>query len=263
MAAAILLAALALGPLLADASGTAGAPFYTAEGIANSAANIAGYYTPNSFLTIYGQNLSYVTKAIGPDEIHGSQLPIVLTGTGVSVLINQIPAYIYFVSPGQVNVLIPPLLIPGPATVQLLRDGLAGPPVHITLSAAAPALFLSDGTTAIATHGNGPLVTGSAPAQPGEVVVLYAAGLGITNPPAISGQVNRSAAPIADRTGFRVLLNGAEIDPSLISYAGATPGFAGLFQINLRLPDDAPPNPEIRIGVGTMLSPAGVFLPVQ
>jgi uncharacterized protein (TIGR03437 family) len=118
-----------------------GFPYYTAQSIANSAANTAGYYTPNSFLSIYGQNLAYVTKPMSSDDIRAGQLPTVLEGTGVRVLINQIFADVYYVSPGQVNVLIPPSLTAGPVTVQLVNDGLAGPPVTITLSASAPVLF--------------------------------------------------------------------------------------------------------------------------
>src|SRR5690348_7781204 len=123
--AAAWLAALALGPLLADTSGTVGAPYYTADSIANSAANVAAFYTPNSFLSIYGQNLAYVTKPISPDDIRAGQLPTALTGTGVRVLINLIPADMYYVSPNQVNVLIPASLTAGPAVVQLVNDGVA------------------------------------------------------------------------------------------------------------------------------------------
>jgi len=43
------------------------------------------------------------------------------------VLINLIPASIYYASPTQVNALLPPLLTPGNATLQLVRDGIAGP----------------------------------------------------------------------------------------------------------------------------------------
>ena len=261
--AAFLLAALALGPLLADTSGTAGTPVYTADSIANSAANIAGYYTPNSFLSIYGSNLAYVTKPIGPDDIRAGQLPTALTGTGVRVLINLIPADMYFVSPSQVNVLIPTSLLAGPATVQLINDGLAGPPISIALLPAAPVLFQLDAATVIATHGNGPLVTAGSPAARGEVVVLYATGLGLTSPAAIPNQIPTAAAQIVNRAQFRVLLNGADVDPRRIEYAGVTPGFAGLFQINLRLPDDAPSNPEIQIGFTGQLSPAGRYLPLR
>jgi uncharacterized protein (TIGR03437 family) len=256
---ALTLGPLTFKPLLADP----GFPLYTSGSIANSAANVAGYYAPNSFLSIYGQNLAYVTKPMSQGDISDGQLPTVLTGTGVRVLINQIFADIYYVSPGQVNVLIPPSLIPGPATVQLINDGLAGPAVTITLSPSAPVMFQSDATTVIATHGNGPLVTAAAPAQPGEIVVIYVTGLGPTSPAAIPNQIPQTAAWIVDRSDFRVVLNGTDVDPAGIEYAGVTPGFGGLFQINLLLPDSVPANPQIQIGYGNQLSPAGLFLPVQ
>jgi uncharacterized protein (TIGR03437 family) len=179
------------------------------------------------------------------------------------VLINNIPGNIYYASPGQVNVLIPTILIGGPATVQLLNNGLAGPPVTIMLTSAAPVLFQADAVNVVATHGNGPLVTPDQPAQANEIVVLYATGLGGTSPAAIPNQIPQTAAWITDRADFRVVLSGIDVDPGLILYAGVTPGFAGLFQINLQLPADTPPNPEIRIGYGSQLSPAGRMLAVQ
>jgi uncharacterized protein (TIGR03437 family) len=111
------------------------------------------------------------------------------------------------------------------------------------------------------------LVTADSPAAPGEIVVLYATGLGETAPSAICGWLPELTAPLADLIDFEVLLNGTAVDPQLILYAGQTPGFAGLFQINLQLPADSPPNPEIRIGfvnnLGGNLSPAQRFLPLE
>lgn len=259
MAFALWLAALAFVP-----QGTEGAPYYTAASIASSAANVAGFYTPNSFISIYGQNLSYVTKPIGVSDIGvGGILPWSLTGTNVGVLINLIPADVYYVSPNQVNVLIPPQLIPGPAIVELQNDGLYGPPIQIVLAPAAPVLFQLDATTVIATHGNGPLVTAASPAQPGEILVLYATGLGPTAPAALPNQIPQLAASIIDLIDFEVFLNGSLVDRRLVLYAGVSPGFAGLFQVNLQLPDNCPPNPQIRIGFGSQLSPSGLILPVQ
>src|SRR5580693_6208112 len=167
------LAFLAATPVLADSNcltdpTTTGAPCYTSASIANSASNLAGSYAPNSFVTIYGINLSYVTKAIGPGDINAGQLPWALTGTEVSVLVGGISAYMYYVSPNQVNVLIPSLLTPGQAIVELENRSLYGPAIEITLAAAAPAMFQSNAATVIATHGNGPLVTADSPAVPGE-----------------------------------------------------------------------------------------------
>ncbi len=246
-------------------------PCYAAAGIANSAASIPGYFAPNSFLTIYGTNLSYVTGSLGPGDISGGRLPVngEIQGTEVGVLIGNLPGYVYYVSPNQVNVLIPSLLIPGPVTIQLQSRGIYGPPVQINLTAAAPALFQLDASNVIATHGNGPLVTPDSPAQAGEVVVLYATGLGVTSPAIAPGELPAAAWPLANLSDFQVQLNGAAVDPKLIQYAGDAPGFAGLFQINLQLPAACPSNPEIRIGFGASpgsdasLSPAQRYLPVE
>jgi minor extracellular serine protease Vpr len=262
---ALSLLALAFLAGSADSGCVESQPCYTSASIANSAANVAGYYAPNSFLTIYGTNLSYVTGSLGPGDIAGGQLPPdgVIQGTEVLVLLNNTPGYIYYVSPGQVNVLIPEILIPGPVTVQLENRSVYGPPVQITLTAAAPALFQLDATNVLATHGNGPLVTPTSPAQPGEVLVLYATGLGTTSPAPTPGEIPEAAWPLADLIDFQVELNGAAIDPQLIQYAGIAPGFAGLYQINLQLPGDCPSNPQIQIGFGTNLSPVERYLPVQ
>ena len=258
-----LLVALLIGPLAADTPGNSAAPIYTAESIANTAANIAGYYAANTFLSIYGENLAFATRAIAPGDILNGLLPTALPGTSVRVLINLVPAHIYYVSPQQVNVLVPPSLGTGRATVQLIRDGVAGPAVAITLGAAAPALFPLGATTVIATHADGALVTESSPARRGETIVLYAGGLGPTVPAAVSGTLAQGAAQIANKNEFRVSLNGAAVESRRVAYAGLTPGFAGLFQINLQLPEDAPLNAEIRMGFPDLLSPAGRILLIR
>ena len=60
-----------------------------------------------------------------------------------------------------------------------------------------------------------------------------------------------------------MLLNGVAIDPARILYAGVVPTFAGLFQINVRLPDITPSNPEVRIGFAGTMSPPARVLPLQ
>ena len=263
MAALILLAALVCGPLAADSGSTPGAPTYSADSIANSAAGVAGLYAPNTFISIYGQNLAHTIRAIAPGDITAGTLPTALTGTGVRVLINQIPADIWYVSPTLINVLIPTLLIAGPATLQIEVDGLAGPAAAIVLGNTAPALFQPDATTVLAVHLDGSLITPASPARAGEVIVLFATGLGVTQPAQIPNQLAPGAAEIAGRADFQILLNGASVDPSQILYAGAAPGFAGLYQINLRMPASIPNNPEIRLNTTERISPPGRFLPAQ
>ena len=263
MAAIFLLAALALGPNGADSSSTAGAPTYSADSIANSAAGVAGYYAPNTFISIYGQNLSRVTRAINANDVNAGMLPTTLAGTGVRVLINQIPADVWYVSPTLVNVLVPMILVAGPAVVALEADGIAGPQIAITLGTTAPALFQADATTVLAVHLDASLVAGNAPAHGGEVIVLFGTGLGPTLPAQVPNQIAPGAAQISGRNDFQLLLNGTAVDATRILYVGAAPGFAGLYQINLLLPDDVPANPEIRIATIERISPAGRVLPVQ
>jgi uncharacterized protein (TIGR03437 family) len=257
MAAVVLLAAL----VLAQSSGSG--PYYTADSIANSAASVTGLYAPNTFVTIYGQNLAYTTRALAASDIAGGTLPTVLGTTGVRVLINNIPANIYYVSPTQVNLLIPTSLIAGPVILQLVVDSLAGPAVPIMLQSAAPSLFQLDAATVLAVHLDGSTITSASPAQPGEVVVLFASGLGPTNPAAIPNQIPQSAASVTPISSFTMLINGAPVNPQQILYAGVVPTFAGLFQINVQLPNDIPSNPQIQIGYSGIMSPLGRALPVQ
>ena len=58
-----------------------------------------------------------------------------------------------------------------------------------------------------------------------------------------------------------VVLDGVRLDAGQILYAGVAPGFGGLYQINVRLPDVIGPSAEIRIGLGSEISPAGLKLP--
>jgi uncharacterized protein (TIGR03437 family) len=263
MTALAVLAVLAHGLFQAGSSGTGGSPYYTADSIANSAAGVAGLFAPNTFLTIYGQNLAYTTRSLTATDVSNGTLPTVLGGTGVRVLINNIPANIYYVSPTQVNLLIPTSLIAGPVTLQLVVDSLAGPAVPLILGNAAPSLFQSDATTVLGVHLDSSLITATSPAKPGEIIVLYATGVGPTTPAAIPDQIPQAAASVTPLSSFSLLLNGTAVDPRQVLYVGVTPTFAGLFQINLQVPLDAPSNPEIRIGYNGTVSPAGRILPLQ
>jgi uncharacterized protein (TIGR03437 family) len=232
-------------------------PYYTAASIANTAASVAGLYAPNTFVTVYGLNLSDATTSLT-----GNALTVHLPGAEVTVLIGGIAADLWYASPTQINLLIPAGTPVGPGTFQVEVNGRAGPPIQITLGDVAPAMYQTDASTVLAAHLNGVIVAADSPAQPGELVVLYATGLGPTLPPAIPNQAPTAAATLAT-PGFEVLLNGTAVDPSSIAYAGVTPGYAGLYQVNLWVPGDAPANPEIRIGWTGQLSPPQIFLPVQ
>jgi len=238
------------------------APTYSGAGLVNSADNQIGALAPNTIATLYGQNLAWGTRALTASDIGGGILPTVLPNTGVFVTVGGVMATPYYVSPTQINFLVPICLLTGTVNLQVVVDGWAGPAIPVQLNAAAPALFQMDSQTAVATSATGAVLTSSAPAHPGDLVVLYATGLGQTDPTAVYRQLPKTAAPLARLADFSILLDGVPVDRSLIAYAGIAPGFAGLYQINVTLPAGTGPSPEIRIGLGDALSPAGIHLPV-
>jgi uncharacterized protein (TIGR03437 family) len=147
-------------------------PVYTADSIANSAASIAGYYAPNTFVMIYGKNLAYVTKAITTEDIRGGILPTVLIGTGVRVLMNNIPAVIYYVSPGQVNLLVPTLLTAGPRTGQVLIAGGSNS-ASAELYNPATGMFTTTGDMTVARTGHtATALAAQDGAQNGDVLIV-------------------------------------------------------------------------------------------
>ena len=73
--------------------------------------------------------------------------------------------------------------------MQLARDGLSGPEVGVELVDSAPGFFQLDAVTVIAAFPDGSVVTKDKPAQGGQVIVLYAGGMGQTTPKADYGVV--------------------------------------------------------------------------
>jgi uncharacterized protein (TIGR03437 family) len=236
-------------------------PCYIPASVVNSATNVAGELAPNTIATVYGVRLAYVTRELRIEDIQNGTLPTVLPSTGVRVFVGSVAAQLYYVSPTQINFLIPCIFKPGETDLQITLDGHAGPSIPIKLLDAAPALYQLDETTVIATRPDGSLIDKDAPARAGDVIVLYGTGLGPTEPEAVYGVLPTRAAPIKRIAEFQVFLNDEVIDASRILYAGVTPGYAGLYQVNLRLPDKLDENPRIRLAIGPRESPPGVRLP--
>jgi uncharacterized protein (TIGR03437 family) len=137
--------------------------------------------------------------------------------------------------------------------------------VTVVLHDLAPALFLDvDAVTVIALHQNGGVVSQQSPAHAGEAIVLFATGLGPYTMPTEDDFVPPPTGDwIALAAEFQVLVNGQAVNSNAIQYVGSAPLWIGLFQIDLVLPASVPSNPEIRIGLGSVLSPPGTVLPVD
>jgi uncharacterized protein (TIGR03437 family) len=246
------------------------APSYSAASIVNASDYSPGPFAPNSVLTIFGENLANLpanSPGIGltQQNITSGSLPFELASIFVYIDNTQVP--LLYVSSTQINLLVPTTQTAGPRPLRVVRQSLTGPTVTITLVDAAPALFPSPDNFAAAQdfNANYAMVTAAAPAQPGDLIVLYATGLGPTQPLPDTGEIPETPGliiPSAFNT-LHVLLNGVAIDPKTMPYAGMTPGYAGLYQVNFYLPNPCPPNPQIQLAIGPQVSAQGIMLAVQ
>jgi uncharacterized protein (TIGR03437 family) len=236
-----------------------GGPAYSADSIVNGANFAPGPFAPNSIITIFGSNLAFNAAGVTADIT--STLPTQLSD--VRVYVNNTPTALIYVCPTQINLVIPSNLKIGPVPIRVVRQGLTGPEISLTLVDAAPQFFADHNNYVLAQHGaDYSQITPDSPAVAGETIVVYATGLGLTSPNALAGQIDRTAAPIT--SPLQLSLGGVAFPPDHIEYAGLTPGTAGVYQMNLMLPNDLPAgNLEIIAGVGAQTSIPGVSLPTQ
>ena len=234
------------------------APAYSAAGMVNGPNYAPGPFAPNSIVSIFGSGLARSSQGVTAGDILNNTLPTELNGTHVYVMNS--PAPLLYVSDGQVNFLVPGNQLDGDVKIRVVREGLTGPEVTVTLVDAAPALFQTAAGYAIAAHLDNSLIAPGSPAQAGEIIVVYACGLGRTLPNPAPGAIPQSAAVIQRLSDLKVYLGGAAIDAASILYAGLTPGSAGLYQINLVLPENPGTDPEIRVAIADQSSPAGLKL---
>ena len=250
---------LALAVLLSGTARGAG-PNYSAAGIVNTANYSLGPFAPNSIVTIFGSGLARSTQSVqlAPGA---TQLPTELNY--VRVYVSDQPVALFYVSDTQINFLIPSALLAGTVPIRVVTEGISGPEIMTTLVDGAPALFPLASGYAIATHADGTLLTSDSPAHAGDTVVIYLTGLGRTSPNPKPGEIPQYAGQMVLLSQLAVALGGSVLDPIWIKYAGLTPGSAGLYQINLVLPDKLGSDPEIRVAVAGQSSPAGLKLAVR
>jgi uncharacterized protein (TIGR03437 family) len=154
---------------------------------------------PNTWVEIKGSNLAPAgdTRIWQGSDFANNQMPTQLDG--VSATVNGKAAYVYYISPTQVNILTPPDAMQGPVQVQLTNNGVASAVFTAQSQPLSPSFFVFSGGYVIATHLGGSLIGpptlypgASTPAKPGEEVVIYANGFGPTDMPVISGSISQS-----------------------------------------------------------------------
>ncbi len=230
------------------------APEIAANGVANGA-NPAGGIAPNTWVAITGVNLAEITGMWSASNIVNGALPTELDA--VSVTVNGSPAYVYYVSPTQVNFLTSTTLATGTATVQINNNGLVSGTAQFQVQAVAPAFFIStDGTHVMATHADGSSVTTKSPAAPGETITLYGTGFGPTSPATPEGMMITTPLPVVNTPTVTVGGTTAQVPSANLTSAG-------VYQIEVVVPATAPNgNVPVIAQVAGVTSPTGL-VPVQ
>ncbi len=233
----------------------------TTNAVVNGASFLPGI-SEYSWITILGANLSSTTRPWNPatDFVNGA-LPTSLDG--VSVTVDGKSAYVYYISPVQINALVPADPSLGTIQVATTNQTLPSNSVPATMQAVAPAFFTLSGGNVAALHANNTVVgpttlfaNNSTPASPGETIQLYATGFGPGNTPIPNGQVITTPIPI---TGVTVTIGGAQ---ATVTYSGLVQ--AGVYQINVTVPSTTPSgNAGISASIGGQTTQTGVILDVN
>jgi uncharacterized protein (TIGR03437 family) len=176
----------------------------------------------------------------------GPPLPTNVNGT--EVLVNNIPAPLYFISNGQIDFEVPFEVAPGATTIQIVRNGQQGNLIAVKIAASAPRFLLLNGGpyAVLNTPDSPPLVTGDPthPAKAGDIVIVYAIGLGQTNPVVKTGVAAPGGPNLANVPDVKVCFGGATPFAKAVcftpSFAGLAPTFVGLYQMNVTIPGGLP-----------------------
>ncbi len=193
-----------------------------------NAADFSLPVAPGGLISLFGTNLSPVTASS-----QSTPLPTILGNSCLTV--NGQPVPMIYVSASQVNAQIP-YASDGNTTVVLRSPGGVSDNYNMTISPAAPSVFraqlagASTLTPVVIRADNNQLVTPSNPIHHGDTLVIYATGLGRTNPAVDSGSPAPADPPALLVVQPAVTLGGVPLD---IAYAGLTPGQVGVYQINV------------------------------
>ena len=238
-----------------------GPPTASYRGAVNGATFNAGTpLAPGTITSLFGDQLSFgfeqATVLPLPREMGGAR--IVVSNLDGSAPVD---APLFFVSSGQLNFQIPYETTPGTKKLQVIRDGQAGNEITVQVDTRSAGLFrigIGEYGAVVNATRSGALVSlpmpsstvvpgfDVQPARPGDVLTFFATGLGPITPNVPTGeaptvQTNAVDVPIVNfgRSPF-----GPLADPTFV---GLSPGFVGLFQVNVPVPVDAPTDARTRV----------------
>jgi uncharacterized protein (TIGR03437 family) len=195
-----------------------------------------------------------------------ASVPLPTTLGSTQVLVNGVPAPLFYVSPGQINFQVPYSLTLGSVnTVQIVANGTPGNVRSIPVNANSPRLLTKSGTYgAIVNLADGSLTFPSTildaafathPAKPGDTITIYGIGFGQTSPIAVEGQASNNGSPgrpLQTINNVTVTFGGGFAGRATTVnalFTGLTPTAAGLYQVNVTIPSDTPLGPAVPVSI--------------
>ncbi len=242
-------------------SASAPAPSIAAGGVVNGASFGSGLVV-GSWATIEGTNFASST---GTWDVVNGILPTKVNDVTVNFGGND--AYVYYVTPTQINFIVPDVPT-GTQQVTVTNAAGTSQSVSVTVDNFAPAFFLWPNNQVVATYQDFTYAAASGtfagvtttPAKPGDTIILWGTGFGSTNPAFPQGMVTPSSTTY-NTDKVTVTINNL---PATVYGAALAPGFAGLYQIAIQVPNALESgNWPVVAGIGGVSSPSGVVLTVQ
>lgn len=210
-----------------------------------SASDYGGFSSiaPATWIEIYGQNLATTTTQWGGANFQGNNAPTSVGGTMVTV--GGQPAFVFYVSPAQVDVQVASNVATGSQPVIVSTAAGASAPFNTNVSAtepgllAPPAFKINNTQYAVAEFSDGfydlpPGTAGVAAkrAVPGDTLILYGIGFGPVSDGTPGGMIDQAANNLTNSLNISIGGMAAQV-----KYAGLTPTFVGLYQFNVVVPN--------------------------
>ena len=200
----------------------------------NAAGFQAAVVAPGEMINIEGFGLGPATGVLAP----AGDLPTTLSG--VQVTFDGTPAALSYVSQYVLLVQVPFSVQPGTTTaMRVTYNGITGDTVNLDVYTAVPGVYTQSANgkgLVTAINQDGTTNSSTNPAPKGSYVVMYASGLGTVNPALGTGQVPPSSPLSTTTAPVYAVIDGYS---ATVSYAGAAPGFVGLYQLNVWIPANA------------------------
>jgi len=241
-----------------------GNPNLLSTGVTNAAQG-TGSIAANTFVAIFGTDLTATKRTWATADFGASGKSLPTSLDGVSVTLNGEPAFLSYISPVQINLLTPTdMPASGPITVVVTDNTLTSTTVNVTPQLVAPSFFLLDKPGHIAAqHSNFSLigtttsVPAGTPAAPGELIILYGNGFGVTNPAAANGLILAGGAPLVATP--TITFNNIN---ATVAFAGLSA--TGLYQFNVTVPAGLPDGDATVVAkIGGVSSPAGALITIK